>query len=239
MNLGVLSALCGYCVRRPARGPLVVAGRRVIEVGDAHAGLVDQLRDPRHLVELDLRHLVGVGVVVGVQAGREEDDRDAFRGVAVVIAPVVDLFQIGRIVELVAERQRLRQLAVGGAIQVVQLRADPIGPHQIDRVRLARLVVAVAADHVDVQLRDDPLHRDRRVVREVARAEQAVLFADVPDEQQRSLRTRDRRRTSWPAPSAPRSPIRRRPLRSRCDRLPRPSSRGRAHRRAARRSRPA
>src|SRR5206468_10690142 len=47
--------------------PFVVAGRRVIEVGDAQPGLVDQLRDARHLVELDLRHLVGVGVVVRVQ----------------------------------------------------------------------------------------------------------------------------------------------------------------------------
>jgi hypothetical protein len=37
----------------------------VIEVRDAQPGLVDELRDARHLVELDLRHLVGVGVIVG------------------------------------------------------------------------------------------------------------------------------------------------------------------------------
>src|SRR5262245_49638145 len=40
----------------PRVGTEVVALRRVIQVRDAHAGLVDHLRDPRHLLELDLRH---------------------------------------------------------------------------------------------------------------------------------------------------------------------------------------
>src|SRR5262245_8615336 len=47
---------------------LVVSLRRVIEVGDAQTRFVDELRDARHLVELDLRHFVGVRVIVGVQA---------------------------------------------------------------------------------------------------------------------------------------------------------------------------
>src|SRR5262249_42593562 len=55
-------------LRRPTRArPLVVARRRVIEARDAQPCLVHQLRDARQLLELDLRHLVGVRVVVGVQ----------------------------------------------------------------------------------------------------------------------------------------------------------------------------
>src|SRR5262245_34262091 len=42
---------------------LVISFRRMIEVRDAHTGLVHELRDAGHLVELDLRHVVGVRVV--------------------------------------------------------------------------------------------------------------------------------------------------------------------------------
>ena len=125
-----------------------------------------------------------------MQPGREEDDRNALRRVAVVIASVVELFGIARIVDLVVERQRLRQRCVGRAADVVQLGADAIGADQVHRVRLARLVVAVPADHVDVQLRDDRVERHRRVVGEVPRAVQPALLAGVPDEQQRPLRPR-------------------------------------------------
>src|SRR6516225_12472060 len=70
--------------QRPLRRALarartqIIANRRVIEISDAQTRLVDQLRDPRELVELDPGHLVGVRVVVAMQARREENDRDAF-----------------------------------------------------------------------------------------------------------------------------------------------------------------
>jgi hypothetical protein len=57
----------------PALGPFSSRNKRVIEDGHAHAGLVDELRDAGELVEVDLRHLVGVRVMVRVKARREED----------------------------------------------------------------------------------------------------------------------------------------------------------------------
>ena len=84
-----------------------IANRRVIEVRDPRRDRINQVADPGHLVELDLRHLVGVRVVVGMQSGRKEDDRNPLRRIAVVIAPVVHLFQVGGIVHLVIERERL------------------------------------------------------------------------------------------------------------------------------------
>src|SRR2546421_6533842 len=83
---------------------LVVANRSVVEVRHAPAGLIEESGDPGHLVELDLRDLVGVHVVIGMEAGREEDDRNAFRGVAVMIAAEVQLLGMVGIVELVVER---------------------------------------------------------------------------------------------------------------------------------------
>ena len=73
----------------------------MIEVGEAQSRLVHELRDARHLLEPDPADLVAVGVVVGVQAGGEKDDRDALGRVAVVVASRVELLEIRRIVELV------------------------------------------------------------------------------------------------------------------------------------------
>src|SRR5438046_1939653 len=85
----------------------VVANGDVIQIRQAPAGLVDELRDPSQFRKLNLRYLVRVGMIVRMQSRREEDNRDALGGVAVMIAPEVQLLEIVRIVELVIERERL------------------------------------------------------------------------------------------------------------------------------------
>ncbi len=91
----------GVLLRQASRaGAFVVAYWCVIEIRQPQPGLKDHLRDARHLVELDLRHLVGVRVVVGVQAGGEEDDRNSLGRVAVVVAAVIRLLEIVWVVEL-------------------------------------------------------------------------------------------------------------------------------------------
>ena len=76
-----------------------------------------------------------------------------------------------------------------------------------------------AADHVHVELRDDRVARHRRMVREVLGAEEARLFARVPDEEDRALRLRS---APWRTPRRSRarssSPSRRRRRRCRSSR---------------------
>src|SRR5262245_12629756 len=88
-------------------GPAVVSQGRVVEVGHAAPGLVNQPPDARHLLEVDLFDAVGVVVIVGMKSRREEDNWNAFGGVAVMIASVLDLLKIGRIVHLEIELERL------------------------------------------------------------------------------------------------------------------------------------
>ena len=121
-------------------------------------------------------------------SARGEEKSDPFCRVSVMIAPVVGLLEIRWFVHLVVERGRFRQRTVGRSIDLVKLAADAIRAHQVHGVRFVRLVVAIAADHVDVQLRHDLVHRHGRVVGEISRAEQAALLAGMPDEEQRSAR---------------------------------------------------
>src|SRR5688572_5238716 len=72
----------------------VVARRRVREIGQPRARLVDQSGNAHQLAELDPGRLVGVRVVVGMQPGGEEDHRNALGRVTVVIAAIVELFGI-------------------------------------------------------------------------------------------------------------------------------------------------
>src|SRR5207247_6360030 len=111
---------------------LVVVNRRVVEVRDAPAGLVDQSGDAGHLVELDLRDFVRVHVVIGMEPGEEEDDRNALRGVAVMIAAEIQLLRIAGIVEFVTERQRPGKRCVGRACGGVELGADAVGSDEVN-----------------------------------------------------------------------------------------------------------
>src|SRR5262252_1792197 len=89
--------------------------------------------------------------------------------------------------------ERSGEAPVGSLRDLIELRTDAVGADQINCVRLARLVVAVAANHVDVELRDDVIEIDGRMIHEIARAPKPALFTGVPDEQHRPLRPRPER----------------------------------------------
>src|SRR5262245_44842313 len=172
--------------------PAVVARGRVVEVGHAASGFVNQPPDARHLLEVDLLDAVGVVVIVGMKSRREEDNGNALGGIAVMIAAVVDLLKIGRIVNFEIELERLGQAVVGLIRDVVQLGADAVGADQVDVVRFFGLVVAIAPDHIHIEVGDDLINRRRRVIGVKARPPQPALFAREPEEHQRALRLRPR-----------------------------------------------
>src|SRR5262245_51514681 len=66
---------------------LVVAHRKMIEIRDLPSRRVNELRDVRHLRELDLADLIGQVVIVAMETRRVEDDWNPLRRVAVMIAP--------------------------------------------------------------------------------------------------------------------------------------------------------
>ena len=136
-------------------------------------------------------------MVVLVQAREVEDDRDALLRVVVVIAAEEQPRRVVRIVVVIVERHL--QIAVVDALaQLRERTAHHLRADHVDLVRprqqlVLRIVViggTAAADHVDVELSDDAIERHGGMLRVVGRAPQAVLLAGVPDEQQRSLRTR-------------------------------------------------
>src|SRR5262245_301250 len=90
--------------------PAIVTRRRVIEIGDATSGFIDQLPDPRHLLKVDLLDAVRVVVIIGVQTCRKKDDRNPLRSIAVMVAPIIDLLEIGRIIKLEIEFERMSQM---------------------------------------------------------------------------------------------------------------------------------
>src|SRR5205814_7814648 len=69
----------------------------------------------------------------------------------------------------------------------MQLRADPVCADRVDRIRFRFLIVAIAPDHVDVELRDDVIERYRRVIRIISGTVEAVLLARMPNEDLRAL----------------------------------------------------
>ena len=126
----------GRRLRLPARaGGQVVARRHVVEIGKPHAGLVDELHDARQLDEQDLRHLVRVRVVVGMESGRVEDHRHAFGCVAVLIAPVVELLGLRLFVQLLVENHGTRQRLIRPLAAAVQPAAAALLAARIDSMR--------------------------------------------------------------------------------------------------------
>src|SRR5438094_8429529 len=83
--------------------PFEIVHRFVVQIGDAVAGLVNQLSDMGELLELGLIHGISNAVIVRVKKRREEDDRDSFRGIAVMIAETVDTLSIGRLCQLIID----------------------------------------------------------------------------------------------------------------------------------------
>ena len=158
------------------------------EVSDAAAGLVDQLADSRHLFEIDLFDRVGHAVIVGMQKGCKEDDGDTLRRIAVMIAPVINPFGIGRIVQRVIEPERLRQSRVRIDHDVMQFGADAVGTDRVYRIGFRCLVVVITSDHVHIELRHNLVERHCRIIREVSGTVESSFFAGMPNEQKRTLR---------------------------------------------------
>ncbi len=55
--------------------PFEIADRVVIQISDAAAGLVNELRDMGEFLKLDFLDRIGNATVVRVKESREEDDR--------------------------------------------------------------------------------------------------------------------------------------------------------------------
>src|SRR5262245_2620022 len=82
----------------------VVALEHTFRIGDRKAALVNELSDSRHLGEIDLLHRIAHAMIVRMQSGGEERDRNTLLGVAVVVAARVNAFRIVDVVQLVVER---------------------------------------------------------------------------------------------------------------------------------------
>ena len=104
----------------------LVSGRRVIEVRDRQPVSYTSCTI-RVIFGFNLRDIVVVRVIVRVQAG-EEEMMESLGRIAVMIAAVIDLLEIGGIVEIVIELERRLQRLIGLAIQLMQprvIRSDP------------------------------------------------------------------------------------------------------------------
>src|SRR5436853_3552949 len=78
----------------------VVSHWSMIKVSHPLAGFISELRDFGHLFKIDLFYAVGVEVIIGVKSRREEYYRYPLRRVAVMIASIVNLLEVGGIVHL-------------------------------------------------------------------------------------------------------------------------------------------
>ena len=138
-------------------------------------------------------------MIVFVNSVKEEDDRNSFARVVVVIAAEEEPVRILRIVVFVSKvifRIRLvdavHELAEFGAHH---RRANQINSIRSGELRVARVCVAfflASPDHVDVDLRDDLIEWHGGIFSEVTRAPQSFLLTAMPDKQHRALRTRRR-----------------------------------------------
>ena len=135
-------------------------------------------------------------MIAVVDAGREANrENPAFEERAGVAAGIEELAL--RPIVIAIERQ-VEETAVDLCEETVGAGAEGAWPDHVDLVRTggpARRLVrrsrgAVGADHVDVDLGDDPVERYRRVGDEMPRAPEAALFPAVPDEEDRAFRPR-------------------------------------------------
>ena len=72
----------------------------------------------------------------------------------------------------------------------MKIGADAVGADRIDGVLFRILVVAVAADHIDVELRNDAFDRNRGMIGQILGAPQPALLSCMPREHQGTTRTR-------------------------------------------------
>ena len=126
-------------------GEVVGTLRAFREVGDEGAG---ELRDAFEAVVVECVGLVGRAMVILMAAGEEIQHRHAFR---------VERRGVGGQVGIFLERE----VEAGGDVAFL----DELAPRAGGTDALqAELVVAQAADHVEVHIRSDVRHRDRRML---------------------------------------------------------------------------
>src|SRR5688500_4960570 len=93
----------------------------VIEVGNRQRGLVDELRDDRHVRVFEVMRFIGDLMIIRVATGRDERDRDAELRVFVVIASAVDVLWMGVRVHRIIESKSELLLLVDRLEQVTHL----------------------------------------------------------------------------------------------------------------------
>ena len=84
----------------------------MIEIRNSHRNVTDKICDSRHVLIVDVLRLVRHLVIVGMQAGREERDRNSVPRIVVVITAAVDPFRMPVRVELVVELEWSRTRSV-------------------------------------------------------------------------------------------------------------------------------
>src|SRR5258708_3620734 len=137
-------------------------------------------------------------MVVRVSARGEEDDRDAVARVLVVIAPAIDVRWMAVGVHGIIECQRMLLGAIHGLGEIAQLRGESTRSNQLNVVGIAVVSLAfpgysrvvsgrATTHHVHVELRDDRIARDSRMIGVPLRSVETGFFTDVPYEQQRPL----------------------------------------------------
>ena len=148
-----------------------------------------EARDLRELVEVDELDLVGDLVIVGVPAGRHEDDGDAVARVVVVVGAAVVLLGMAACIVLEVEHPVELLLDAHLLDEVTELRGELSRADELEVVRTAVDLVAclATADHIEIELRDDLLARHCGVIGEMLGAEQPELLAGMPDEDEGTL----------------------------------------------------
>ena len=141
--------------------------------------------------------LVGRQVIAVVDAGREPDRQHAALEIRAGIGARVEELALGRVV--LAVQRQLQVVRVHPLEQGIDAIAEDARADQEHFVRSGHAVLAGARPSPGARLapimsmlimRDDLRERHRRRRHELPRAPQALLFAAVPDEDDRPLRPR-------------------------------------------------
>jgi len=129
------------------------------------------------MVIVDILWLVGYLMIIRMHVGEEEHRRNAVLRVRELIAPVIVLVAV-------MEPEVVLLLHIHGIDDVAQFGRHAACTLHLEIIGSTSDPVAgvAAADHVDVDLRDDRIPRDRRMAGEPVRPSHVDFFATVPDE---------------------------------------------------------
>src|SRR5262249_42247918 len=70
----------------------------------------------------------------------------------------------------------------------MKFRADAVRTDAINRTGFFGFVIAVATNHINVNLRDNLIERNRWIISKITRPPESLLFPSVPDENQGAFR---------------------------------------------------